>query len=567
MKHLADCSGRPGSVLGTLLALLALTSLCLNLWGNSWGTPDRWHPDEMDGVAAGLVAQKTLNPHFFPYGGLHYYVLAATAAIPVGIYNYLFDQKPAPTDARALAAWRDRKDTRVRVFARATSAVMATLTVFITYAIATLLFGRTAGLLAALFLAVSPYFVLIAHFATVDTAANFWYWLACLLTLFAWKRSVLPWYALAAFAVGLACGTKLDRVLAVIPWIAAGLLWQPPRLPLRRWLGNAVLIPVGYVAANPTLLLSPFEFIDGTSKDLMFNALRGDGTTSFVQMLADMATGMSTPLFTICVVALAYLCYGLVRGSLRREFAWVLATIAPMYVLFGSRYSMPWYSAFFFPGLAIIGAQGCVTFGRASRRVVSIAAAGAVLAAASWALLRSVAVDQQFQNDSRYAAAAWIEQHVPHGATIEMSHRGPILAAGLYEVQRDAIPQDYYDEASEWRRHLEASRLYQTVQGVLLALERFDASSSDAGREPTYRAWFDRVTHADTAASPMLSTGREADYRVVVDYLDATGLRKLQTPGSGYLPVGEFRYCPPLGMDVPFPFINPTTYVFKRTMN
>jgi hypothetical protein len=54
---------------------------------------------------------------------------------------------------------------------------------------------------------------------------------------------------------------------------------------------------------------------------------------------------------------------------------------------------------------------------------------------------------------------------------------------------------------------------------------------------------------------------------VVVDYLDATGLRKLQTPGSGYLPVGEFRYCPPLGMDVPFPFINPTTYVFKRTMN
>jgi hypothetical protein len=300
-----------------LMALIALTSLCLNLGGNSWGTPDRWHPDEMDGVAAGLVAQKTLDPHFFPYGGLHYYVLALTAAIPVGAYNYLFDHKPAPTDARALAAWRDRKDTRVRLLARATSAVMATLTVVAIFSIAALLFGSTAGILAALFLAVSPYFVLIAHFATVDSAANCWYWLACLLTLLAWKRGVSPWYPLAAFMVGLACGTKLDRVLAVIPWSVAALLWQSqPRLSLRRWLGYALLIPVGYVAANPTLLFSPFEFIDGTTKDLLFNALRGDKTTSFTQMLADMATGMSAPLFAICAAALGYLCYGLIRGRM-----------------------------------------------------------------------------------------------------------------------------------------------------------------------------------------------------------------------------------------------------------
>ena len=143
MKHLADCSDQPAFVLGTLLALIVLGSLCLNLSGNSWGTPDRWHPDEMDSAAAGLVAQKTLNPHFFPYGGLQYYVLAVTAVMPVGAYNYLFDRKPAPTDARALAAWRDRKDTRVRVLARATSAWMSTLTVLIAAAIAAVLFGGT----------------------------------------------------------------------------------------------------------------------------------------------------------------------------------------------------------------------------------------------------------------------------------------------------------------------------------------------------------------------------------------------------------------------------------------
>ena len=415
----------------------------------------------------------------------------------------------------------------------------------------------------------SPYFVLIAHFATVDAAANFWYWLACLLTLLAWKRGVSPWYPLAAFTVGLACGTKLDRVLVVLPWIAGGLLWPAqPRLSVRRWLGYAALIPLGYVVANPTLLLSPFEFLDGTSQDLIFNALRGSGATSLGQMLSEMATGMSEPLFAFVVVALAYLCYAAVRGSWRRRFAWLLTAIIPMYLLFASRYAMPWYNAFFFPGLAIIGFQGFVALSRAKPpRLIALVTASAVIAAASWALVRSVAVDQALLNDSRYATAAWIEQHVPHGATIEISQRGPVLPAGLYEVQRDAIPQDYYDEASEWRRNLEASRLHRTVRAILRALQHLGSSSGDAGREPTYRPWFDRVAGPHAPAGPVRGTGQEPDYRVVVDYIDATLLRRLQAPGSGYLTAAEFHYRHPLGMDVEFPFLNPTTYVFKRTIN
>jgi hypothetical protein len=357
-------------------------------------------------------------------------------------------------------------------------------------------------------------------------------------------------------------------VLAVLPWIVGGLLWQAqPRFSLRRWLGYAALIPAGYVAANPTLLLSPFEFIDGTSRDLIFNALRGSGATSFAQMLSDMATGMSEPLFTIVVVALAYMCYEVIHGRWRREFAWLLAAIAPMYLLFGSRYAMPWYSAFFLPGLAIIGAQGCVALSRAAPRLVSLAITGVVVVAASWALLQSVAVDQEFLNDSRYSAAAWIEQHVPRGATIEMSHRGPVLPAGLYDVQRDEIPQDYYDDAYEWQQNLEASRLYRSIQAMLRALEQFGSTSRDTSQEPTYRPWFERVAHTDTTASPATGTGREPDYRVVVDYIDAALLRQLQSPDSGYLPAAEFRYHHPLGMDVTFPFLNPTTYVFKRTIH
>jgi hypothetical protein len=43
MKDAADgMHRRTRSGHGMLLTLIALTSLCLNLAGNSWSTPDRW---------------------------------------------------------------------------------------------------------------------------------------------------------------------------------------------------------------------------------------------------------------------------------------------------------------------------------------------------------------------------------------------------------------------------------------------------------------------------------------------------------------------------------------------
>ncbi len=560
MRNLAArTADRAGARHRVLLTVIILASLWLNLAGNGWGTPDRWHPDEMDDVAARLVAQKTLNPHFFPYGGLHYYVLAVTSAVPVGAYNSFFDPKPAAGDTRALETWRERKDTRVRVLARATSAVLATLTVLVTYAIAALLFSTATGLLAATFLALSTYFVLIAHFATVDSAANFWYWLACLLALRGWKRGTTRSFAVAAFAVGLACGTKIDRLLAVIPWLVA-LLFRQSRPSVAKTAGCAALIPLGYVVANPTLLFSFFEFVDGASRDLLFNALRGNGTTAFIPMLSDIATGMSWPLFAIAAVALLFLAYAAIRGRGRREYLWLLSCFVPMYLLFGSRFSLPWYCAFFYPGLAIAGAQGAVTLARSRQPMIRFATAAVVVAAIGWSLLRSIGVVEQFTRDSRYAAARWIEANVPHGAVIEISHRGPLLAADHYAVYRDPIPQDYYDDAAQWRAHLHQSDAYRNIQTGLLALARMTGSTYT----PTYSAWFERVTNPKPGTAALPPAPPEPDYRVVVDYVDEALLGRLQGVRSGYQLVAEVHYHNLLGMDVPFPFVNPTIYVFRR---
>ena len=115
-----------------VLALVMLLSIGLNLWGNSWGTPDKWHPDEIVDEATALVKNKSLNPHFFAYGGLPYYVVAATAVLPVGVYNLAFDRKPREDSGAAIAHWRDRKNSNLRIAARTVSALMGTLLVFFT---------------------------------------------------------------------------------------------------------------------------------------------------------------------------------------------------------------------------------------------------------------------------------------------------------------------------------------------------------------------------------------------------------------------------------------------------
>jgi hypothetical protein len=560
MKRLPDLSA--ASAQRPLLALIALVSLFLNLYGNGWGTPDRWHEDEMDVMAAGMLADGTLNPHFFPYGALHYYVLALTAAAPVGAFNYLLDRKPAASDAKALQEWRDRKATRVRILGRATSAVMAALVVLITSAMGELLFGRLAGLVAAAFVAVSPYFVLIAHLATVDAAANFWYWLACLLAVLAWKDRPAPWFALAAFVVGLSSGTKIDHSLAVIPWIAAGLLRRPP-LSGARFLGCAALIPVGYVVANPTLLFSFFEFMDGTSQELIFNMLRSEGKSTFASLLADMATGMGLPLLAVCLAGLGYLSYRAVRGSGPRELTWLLTAILPMYLVFVGRYSGLWYSPFFYPGLAIIGAQACVILSRGAPLVRNVIA-GVVFAAILWSVLGAFAVDETFKHDSRYAATAWIEEHAPHGATVEVSHRGPVFPEGLYQVQRDELPADYWVGLRGSGEVIEDSPLYSKVHGALVSLRQaYTEVTGRADSGPAYQAWSVRVL-ATQASKPVVAAGPDPDYRVVVDYVDVTLLRRLLSPDSGYALAATFHYRNPLGMDVKLLTLNPTVYVFRK---
>jgi Dolichyl-phosphate-mannose-protein mannosyltransferase len=294
-----------GARYGLALAGVTFLTLCLNLWSNSWGLPDKWHPDEIVARTTKMVLRHSIDPEHYAYGGLHYYIVAAGAVIPAGIYAWLFDPRPDEmTQAEAYAEWRDTRITHVYLLSRSISAVLASSQVLIVYGIGLLLFGRLVAISAALFLAVAPYFVVIAHFATVDTAANFWYWLSILFLSLSWKQGNHHWHLLGALVAGFAIGTKLDRAVILFPLLLLPWLSEEDFV-IRRSVWSILLVLLAYVASNPMLILSPFEFLDGTLRWLFLNMVRTD-ETSYIAVIVDTMQGLGLPLFIAAFAGLVH---------------------------------------------------------------------------------------------------------------------------------------------------------------------------------------------------------------------------------------------------------------------
>lgn len=521
-----------------------------------------------------MFENRSLVPPTFYYGGLHYVVLEVGAILPARIYGKLFDPKPETTNLEARTEWKNRLLVRTQRFARGVSALMATGQVFLAYLIGSMLFNGTVGVLAALFLGVSPYFVAIGHFATIDTPANFWYWLSCLFALLSWKKKSGAWFAVACGTAGMTVGMKIDRLVVIVPLLLSYVLKRESGTGYRNLLKFVPVALAGYVLANPALLSDPFQFLDGTTRDLFFNMGRAASraTTSFVSLLSDMKSGMGLLLFLAAVTGLGYAVWNFLFHKDRIEVGWLLSCLVPYYLLMGSHLSLSWYAPFFFPGLAVFAAYGCRAVEAGFPPVSRVAARAIPVLIVSYSLWYSLSIVLQFQYDSRYLAAEWIEQQVPAGSTIKLSSRGPAISDTRYQTSRisESMAFDNHLFARTWRDRLEQNTRYQAIRQGIMNLEQWTAAvTGRPGREKPYEAWFDREEEQFARKRETMGTAgtledAEADFVVLVRYLHEGRISGLLLPTSGYRLVKIFHYENPIGIQKSFPFVNPEVYVFTR---
>jgi len=255
-----SAQGRPSPVEAWLwgIILIAAALRIVPVW---FGLPYLYaRPDEAVSIsrAVGVLAGD-LNPHFFHWPSLTFYVFAAALGTASRLRS-LFGIDPAvPVDVAL-------------IIARTVVALAGALTVIPLFRLGRRMAGQTAGLLAAAFLAVVPLHVRDSHFAMTDVLMTllFTMCLAALVAAYDMARGVTPGqgdrqFAVAGLLGGLATSTKYNAGLAVMSMAAAQILLLtlsgPGSWASRRWRSLvpgaifAAAFAVGFVAATPYAVL------------------------------------------------------------------------------------------------------------------------------------------------------------------------------------------------------------------------------------------------------------------------------------------------------------------------
>ncbi|MCC7265445.1 MAG: glycosyltransferase family 39 protein [Candidatus Latescibacteria bacterium] len=218
-----------------------------------WPPPTWAHFDEVAFVVIPLgFWGGDLNPHFFNYPTLHFYLCS--------LLYYLKYLVTSTGTAEQFLVWRYFVNSADLLgLARALQVVFSLATVLVTAAIGRRLYGVAGGLAAGLLMALAPINVRFACIASTDGPAAAWATLAVFLAvrlLQEGRQRDLVW---AGVAAGLAGATKYPAALAVLPVAVAALLRVPGLWQRGLWLalGAAVLT---FALVSPFVWLDPLGF-------------------------------------------------------------------------------------------------------------------------------------------------------------------------------------------------------------------------------------------------------------------------------------------------------------------
>jgi hypothetical protein len=550
-----------------VLLLVAAANLGLNTWGNDWGLPQQWHADELALKARHIIDGRELKLHSFYYGGLHFYSIAAFAYMPAYLYTLMTEPKPdRSAEPERFEQWKADRQQRAVQAARTLSAVLSTLVVLITFALGKLLFDRQVGLLAALVVAFSASAVAIAHFSTVDAAAVFWFWLCCLLAALLWRRGDLRWWILSGLVAGLAIGTKLDRVLVLVP-LAVACTYADRDLLRQRWWFIALGTIGGYVVANPTLLLDPFLFIDGVTREFMLNALRTPppDATNYGLFVHFMQEGQGVPLFVLSLAGLAYAMIALGRQETRRALLFLLATTLPPALVYLKIFLRAPYVALLYPGIAIAIGFAVTDLARGARPLAARFIYLIYGVTLCYSVLYSVTMARQFSTDARYAASAWIQEHIPAGASLGVSKLHPGLPNDRYRMVPRVWFTDDDDMAPAYQR-LVNHQAYQTFRSMLLEMKRWAGvhlGLTVGAKHLSWYEWYEIKRRSGIVGNPPEPWEQGVDYAILLGAFEPKGIARLSAPDSGYRLVARFETPSWLGLNPRFEYVNPSVYVFQ----
>jgi 4-amino-4-deoxy-L-arabinose transferase-like glycosyltransferase len=431
------------------LILVLLLAAALRFYGLNWDGGIGAHPDEryVVGVAEGLRWPDRLNPFEiapdFAYGHLPLYLLALGRKLAPGVDSLLV--------GRVLAVLFDLG------------------TVALTFALGKRVYGESAGLLAAAFVALAVLHVQQAHFYTADVPLTFFV-LGALLFAARLAGDGQPRNAwLAGVCAGLALGAKFSAALLVLPLGAACLLTPGERkgqvsFPPRRgkgW-GCGVATLVAFVLTNPFALLAFPTFWRNVAEQVAIarGVLDVPYTRQFhatwpylYPVVQQLRWGMGWPLGLLAFAGLAYGVWRAVRKPPRRAEWVLLAWVIPYFAFAGALYArFPRYLLPLVPLLILYAARLLTDLNRSltlGRWPLFIGHLSLVIS-----LLQCLAFANLYRSPHPWlAASGWFYDHVEQGTVVaveQWDHPLPLDATGYDMRELPIFDEEDGDTPEKW---------------------------------------------------------------------------------------------------------------------
>jgi 4-amino-4-deoxy-L-arabinose transferase-like glycosyltransferase len=425
----ADVSSRTERLL--LIAFVAL-AIAVRLWGLKFGLPVVYaRPDELllIGVVVGFFRGDP-NPHFFEYPTLYLYVLA-------GVYCLFYARWMLAgwiRDSAGFAASFKVSFVPFFLAARATAAVLGSATVALVHAIVRPLFGVTAGLLAALFMAVAFLHVRDSHYATADVPMVFFVAAALLaiVRVHCYRRAFDA--RLAGVLAGCAMGVKYNAVVLVLPMaIVEGLHAWTLRRDFRRMLRETHVFTMAaccvlmFLAGSPYLLLDSAKALQdlrslqaSTSAGMTPPELLGRGWT--YHLPHSLWYGVGWPMLLSALAGMAWM-------AVRRPGAALVLGSFPVayYIVAGAGYNV--FVRYMLPVVPFVCIFAGYFVASAASGIASVLRLRPALVAAVLGLAVAVPPARdvvQFdrlltREDSRITTGRWLMENVPAGASMFIS--------------------------------------------------------------------------------------------------------------------------------------------------
>lgn len=521
---------------------LFMLFLSLTLPGISWGAPDTWHPDEIvvRSMKALFDAEYRFDEVNFDYPTLPQYVMYGLGKLVLGL------------------GYSDRE---ILISARVLSAILAGLTILLTYLITRRVGGSVyvAGLSGLVLICVSE----MEHngrFAHNDTFIIFFTTLAVLCVIEYFRKQNKLWLYGSFIAVGLAASSKyIGGSLLILPFVVylmkqrKNLGREPLPVAETLFIGTALTF-LGFAAGTPKALFWMTYYVKRLLPALQWQVAYGrqpDSVRGIIGQYAVLIDGLGWPLMFLFGAAFVWGCYQVLKGYRSHEsgsqwgaFAILIFAILvlDLPIMFSYNYQLRYFLTLM-PLLAVLAAFFVealyVQAQETNRRVYPILIGLAISAMILYSLARIVSLMLLVVNDARIPASAFI-QTLPKGTTLEHTNYPPTL------------PGNHFEREHNYPMHF--------VRGgePLPTSKKFEFNVGEIGldeRETDYLVT-DSFTY-ERFSDPYLCSSMQAE----CDFF-----KQLDTGQSAhYRRIAEFSYSlPPYLPQIQILFVNPVIRVYER---